>query len=364
MKSGKPVEITDEFDTSKAVISANGNTVVYVSDDVLYAYTGKKPVKIADLENSGYCRVAVSPDGKTVAFCDMEDDDIKTYAWKGGSKVIDLDSDILPQVVSNGGKMIYGTNRDGDLYYIKGLKEGADEKIDGTANIVAMSEDHNKIVYTSSGNTYCFDTSLNSDDAVRITKSIMTPVADYSYGGILYIENFKKFYGRRDGNLYEYFRKGKDYDDEKLLSDVNGLILSDDNKSFVYIDDGDVMKGTLANAKNGKKVGKDAISVAANDNLDAVFYVDDDRTLRYAGKDGKIASDVRKYIVTDGGVCVFYDDDKELYYSVKGGEKKKADLEDIESLTYRNGTVFAVSDGELYLSTNGKSFKKTGVDVD
>ncbi len=363
LKSGKAVLITDEFDTSYASISANGKTVAYTSDDAVYVYTGGKPKKIADVENDEFCVPVVSPDGKTVAFSDIDDDDIITYAWKGG-KAIDLDADIIPFSVSNGGKMIYGIDLSGDLCFIKNLKKDADEKIDTVTGIAGISFDHTKILYISDGSTYCFDTSLDDEEGVRITRGVITPISDFSYqNSSPYIENFKKFYGNENGNLYKYFRKGKGYDDEKVVSDANGLSLSEDGKSFVYIDDGDVMKGTLSNAKNAKKVGKDAVSYRTNDSLSSVYYIDDDDNLRYAGKDGKIDSDVERYLVTDGGVCVFSNDDGDLCYSVKGGAKKKAGLDDIESLGIRNGVVYVVSDGELYTSSNGKSFKKTGVDV-
>ncbi|MGN0678583.1 MAG: hypothetical protein ACI4JS_02855 [Oscillospiraceae bacterium] len=364
-KSGKATLITDDFDTSNASISANGKTVAYVSDDCVYLYTGGKPKKIADLENDKYCYPVISPNGKVIAFSDKDDDDIQTYVWKGGSKAIDLDSDIIPFSVSNGGKMIYGADESGNLCFIQNLKKSGEEKIDSISRLSGISLDHTKLLYVSDGATYCFDTSMDKEDGVRITRGVITPFYDFSYqGSVPYINDFKKFYGKENGNLYKYFRKGKEYDDEKLLSDVGSMILSENNKSFVYIDDGDVMKGTISNAKNAKKIAKDAISVRANDSLSAIFYCDDDRTLRFAGKDGKIASDVKRYVVTDGGVCVFSDYDGDLYYSVKGGEKKKTSLDEISSLVIRNDVIYVVSDGELYTSTNGKSFKKTGVDAD
>lgn len=359
----KAARITDDFDTSSASISANGNTVSYVSDDSVFIYTGGKSRKIADLEDDYYCHPVISPNGKTVAFSD-KDDDIKTYVWKGGSKAIDLDSDIIPISVSDGGKMIFGADESGKLCYIKNMKKNGVEKIDSTSGIKGISLDHTKLLYVSDGATYCFDTSLDNEDGVRITRGIIDPITDFSYqGSIQYINDFKRFYGKENGNLYKYFRKGKDYDDEKLVSDIKNPIFSKDNKSFVYIDEGDVMKGTLSNAKNAKRVAKDAVSVRTNDSVTNIFYCDEDMTLRYAVKGKKIASDVKRYVVTNSGVCVFSDIDGDLFYSSKGGEKKKAGLDEISSLEIRNNVLYVVSDGELYTSTNGKSFKKAGVDV-
>ncbi len=362
-KNGKSSLIDDDLDTKAASISANGKTVAYVSDDSVYVYTGGKPKKVADLESSYACYPVVSPNGKVVAFADYDDDDIKTYIWKGGSKAVDLDSGIIPVSVSDGGKMIYGANSSGKLCYIKNLKKGGEEKIGSIYKIAGISYDHTKILYTNDNGTYCFDTSLDKEDGVRISKSSVSPVSDFSYQDIPYIDNFKKFYGEASGNLYKFVRKGKEYDDVKLVSDFESGVFSEDYKSIVYIDDGDVMKGSLSNLKNADEIGDDAISVRANDTLSVIYYLEDDYTLRYTVKDKKIASDVRSYVVTDSGVCVFRDTDGDLYYSVKGGDKKKTGLDEVTSLVIRNNVIYVVSDDEVYTSTNGKSFNKTGVDV-
>lgn len=365
LKNGKATLITDDFDTSKATISSNGKTVAYVSDDSVFVYTGGKPKQIAELEDDRMCTPILSPDGKIVAFADYDDDDVKTYAWKG-SKVIDLDSDIIPFAVSNGGKYIYGLTRDQDLTYIKGLKANADEKIDSASSVVGIDYDHTKLLYVSEGKTYCFDPSLSKEDGVKVDNDVVYPYTlDYYMSYIPYVENFKSFYGATNDNIYEFFRKGKEYNDEKLLSDVDDFEISEDFKSFVYIDeDGNLMKGTLSNAKNEKEVDKDVISIRVNDTLKSVFYLDDDRNLRYVGKDDKIGSDVERYVVTDGGVCVFNDEDDDLYYSVKGGEKKDAGLSDVTAIRISNNVVYVIADSELYISTNGKSFTATGIEID
>lgn len=363
-RNGKSDKITNDFNSNVASLSSDGKVVAYPSDDALYVYTGGKPKKIADIEDDRYCKPVISPNGKVIAYADYDDDDVKTYAWKGG-KPIDLDAKIIPYSVSNGGSIIFGKTLDSDLRIIRNLKKSADEKIEENTDVAGISMDHTKLLYTSDGETYCFDTSIDGEEGVRIAKDYVSPFSDFTYrDNIPYVENFKEFYGEKKGNVYRFFRKGKSYDDEKIISDANNLMLSEDNKSFVYIDDGDIMKGTLSNAKNAKEIGKDARSFIANETLSSVFYIDDDDNLRYAGKDGKITSDVSRYDVTDEGVCVFSDKDGDLYYSSKGGEKQKAGLDDITSIYCYKGAVYVVSDGELYISKNGKSFEKTGLDVD
>lgn len=369
LDKGKVSKITDDFDTTSVSVSANGKTVAYVSDDCVFVYNGGKPKQIAELESDYACNPVVSPDGKIVAFADLDDDDIKTYVWKGGSKAIDLDTDIVPIAVSNGGKMLYGNSLNGNLYYVKGLKKDAEEKIDSYSYIRGISTDHTKLVYIDGGKTYCFNPKIDADSGIRAYNGSAFVMADCYYStssySLAYIDDFDNFYIETSDAIHNVLRKGKEYDCEKnIIKDIEDICLSDDMKSFVYIDDDYTLwKGKVSNAKNAKEIADDVQSVKANSTLSSVYYLDDDYRLYYVGKDEKISSDVRRYVVTESGICVFVDDDGELYYSVKGGEKKKVGFDEVSSLKVHENYVYMVSDDTLYISTNGKSYDKS-VEVD
>lgn len=370
LDNGKVTKITDDFDTTSVSVSANGKTVAYVSDDCVFVYNGGKPKQIAELESDYACYPVISPDGKVVAFADYDDDDIRTYVWKGSGKAIDLETDIVPIAVSNGGKMLYGRSTNGNLYYVKGLKKDAEEKIGSYSYILGISVDHTNLVYIDdSGKTYCFNPKVDADSGIKAYNGSAYVLADcyYTFGSssIGYIEDFDSFYIQSYDAVHKIYRKGKDYECEKnIIKDIEDICLSDDMKSFVYIDDDATLsKGKVSNAKNAKEVADDIRSVKANSTLTSVYYVDDDYKLYYLGKDEKICSDVSKYVVTESGVCVFVDDDGDLYYSVKGGEKKKVGIDEVTSLRAQENFVYVVSDDTLYISSNGKSFAKS-IEVD
>lgn len=365
LEKGKSALITDEYSPNSGNLSRNGKTAAYISDGTLYAYRGGKSDKISDIDTPNFTSPVISPDGGVVAFTNLDENaGVTGYAWKGG-RLIDLETDIIPFSVSNGGKLIFGSDLSNNLKYIKNLRRDSDEKVDSFSVITAISTDHTELLYIKDGKTYCCAPSINPDDGIRIAKSVVSPLSELYYNGsVRYLDSFKRFYGKGNGALYEYSRKGESYDDEKIISDADDLVLSANQKSFVCIDDdNNVIKGDLSNARNAEKIGKDARRLGANDTLSSVFYIDDDNDLRYAGKSVKVASDAVGFVVTSGGVCVFYDDDDELYYSVRGGVKRKIHIDDAESLEIRNDIVYLVADGELYVSANGKSFKRTGVDV-
>lgn len=365
---GKVSEITDD-EISSVAVSANGKTVAYVSDDCVYVYNGGKPKQIAELESDYACYPVISPDGKIVAFADYDDDDIVTYVWKGGSKPINLETDIIPIAVSNGGKMLYGKSN-GNLYYVNGLKKDAEEKIDSYSYIRGLSTDHTKLVYIDGGKTYCFNPKIDGDSGMRAYNGSAFAMADCyyktSYYSFPYIDNFDNFYIATSDAIHNVLRKGKEYDCEKnIIKDIEDICLSDDMKSFVYIDDDyTLFKGKVSNAKNAKEIDDNVVSVKANNTLSSVYYLDDDNKLYYLGKDEKISSDVKRYVVTESGVCVFTDDDGNLYYSVKGGAKKKVEkIEDVTSISVFENVVYVVADDTLYISSNGKKFEKS-IEVD
>ncbi|MCH5205901.1 MAG: hypothetical protein J1F09_03035 [Oscillospiraceae bacterium] len=374
MSNGKITEICDDLTNANVLLSANGNTAVFISDGDLCVYSGGKLNKVMELNNASKATFAVSPDGKTVVFSDYDDGTYRAYAWKGGNKAIDLDAKGAVAAVSNGGKMIYAADeKSGKLTYMKGMK-GSFEKLDECDTIVAMSSDFNKILYSNKSGLFYFDSSLK--DSIKVAKnfsSLIVPSDTTSvtcvFGSAYLIDNFKSLYVRDSYsgyNIHKYTRKGKEYEKgDKIASDVRRASLSTDDNSFVFVNrDDELIK--VSGSKPDKKtvIDEDVDTYRADSALKFVYYTDDDGDLRYGTKKTKIASDVKSFVVNDSGVCVFFDDDGELYYSVKGGDKKKLSISDVESVSINvMDIVYVVADDELYVSTNGKKFTKTGVEV-
>ncbi len=355
LSNGKCSEISDDYE-GIAILSGNGKTAVYSEDDTLYAFTGGKSKSITDAEGD-ITGVAISPDGKTVVFSDYDDGDYNVYAWNG-SKVIDLDAKMLVYSVSNGGKMIYGS-ASGKFAYIKNLKADSMEKLRSFDGVTDISTDHNKILFNSGSSVYYFDSSAKEE--IKVSGSSFYTIAPGNYSTTL--DSFNKFYGYSGNGIYKFSRKGSEFDKDKIISGVDDYILSADGKTFFIFDDDELLRISASNPDKEKTIAEDVYSFKADHACKYIYFLDEDGDLRYvSSKNNKVGDDVTKYLVNDSGVCVFVNDDGDLYCSSKGGEKKKL-LSDVTSLSKVNDIFYAVSDDELYVSTNGKKFTSTGVDM-
>lgn len=359
LSDGKISKITEDFNSFSATISADGSTVAYSYDDALYIYKGGKTNKAADIENDLFSFV-ISPNGDTIAYAEVNGEKISTYAVKGG-KVIDLDAKVKPISVSNGGGIIYGLDKNLKLSYIKNLKKDSAESVKTfSINMYPiLSTDNKQILFASDNGIYYFDSSLKEE--IKVTGNKIEMI--YPEGAIRSYDNLKSFIAYSDNKIIKFTRKGDDFDKETLVSSAYSCILSADGKKLIYTQGSDLYRINVSNPDKKDQLGSEVLDYDADKNLKNIYFVNRDNALRYAdgkSKNGKkIIDDVGDFVVNPNGVCVFTDDDDTLYYSAGGGDKKKAGLDDVTGyVEISHNMVYVESDGDLYISTDGKKFAK------
>lgn len=365
--NGKAALITDELFEKRAILSDSG-TVVFLTEDSLCVYSGTKSNVIDDdFDNVDRVSFAVSPDGKTVAYNEY-DRDAGRYKYLrvwDGKGVIDLEERFYPIYVSNGGKIIYGSDNNSKLTYLKNLKAGSAEKLNGSSyKVVILSADHSRIMYSneSNGKYYYFDQSLN--EPVEMSKRSIDILIPGNY--LAYPQDLRTFYAKSGNTVYRYTRSGDSYDSERLVSNAYNVMLSADGRTIIYQDDDEIIKVSVSNPDTKIPVASDVTMYSergfkCDPTLSYIYYTDEDGDLRYAGKDSKkIASDVLAYYVNDSGVCVYVNDDRDMFYSVKGGDKVKISgiSDEITNFFLKDNIFYAMTDDEIYVSTDGRSFKK------
>ncbi len=359
LDNGNSSNITGDFDAAWITLSDDGSTAAYHYDGSLYLYKGGNKKKVADIENM-LCALVLSPNGDTIAYAESDGDKISTYAYKGG-KVIDLDAKVTPLTVSNGGGIIYGYDKKSRLCFIKNLKPDSAESVKNL-NLIAkpvFSTDKKQILFASDNGMYYFDSSHKED--IKVTGSKIMLI--YPECGVRSYDNLKSFLAYSDSKIVKFTRKGDDFDKETLASSPFSCILSADGKELVYVQNNELYKISVSNPDKKTQLGSEVIDYYADKDLKNVYFLNQDNTLRYAdgkSKNGKkIIDDVGDFNVAPNGVCIFTDDDDTLYYSANGSDKKKAGLEDVTGYVERTyNTIYVESDGDLYVSTDGKNFSK------
>lgn len=360
LNKGKITSIADDLTGSGFALSENGNTAVYIADDELCVYSGGEKNKICDVDASYTAYFAVSPDGGSVVYKVQGEDLSNSVCVWGGGKTYDLDAKFDPLFVSNGAKIVYGRNSLGDLVYVKDLKPDSDEKIKNFNYVIDITGDHSGVLFLANSATYYFDASLS--EPIKVTSRVINVINEGSYPIVR--KNFKEFYAASSSGIYKFTKKKGDFDSDKLISGVNSVMLSEDGKTFVYSDGDELVKVSAADPDNERVIDDEVFSFQCDPSAKHIYYLDDDGDLRYASsKKRKICSDVDKFFVNYDGVCVFSNIDGDLYYSSKGGDKKKVSgISDVSMISMINGVCYVTADDTLYVSKDGKRFEKTGVD--
>lgn len=368
-----------DSDVRSVYMSDDGSTLVYRNDDnELWYYRNGSKKKIAEIDSDYLPTVRISPNGDTVVYAVDEGSKTVTYIYSG-NKAEELAAKLTPISVSNGGSVIYAENANGKLGYIKNKKGDDFETVKSLDGSYTLSEDKKSLIFYSGSSTYYFDTSL--EDAVKIASGWVSLVLPDKTTGM--VPGFKNFLGMNDGKIYRFELKRGDFEKTKIASVDYNYQVSPDGSSVIYLKNGKLHKVDTKTGEND-----DIFATIDDEYITAFIAVTDfsgfyllnssDRSIYYVGKNGgeakkPFAEDVYGAALNDSGVIVYLTDysgsSGTLYYSSRGDKGKKVSSigECTSSLYtetgYSGSTVYVYDeDGTLYVSTNGKDFKKTNVE--
>lgn len=334
-------------------MSASGNGLAYVTEDgddcelKLYSVKNKKSTMVDD-EYSKYAAtlfgMELSPDGKSLAYYELNEDGDATLMYFSGKKSIKITSNEVDLIgLSNGGKFIYvlSENDDGENVLNSYNTKGKRTKINTCSGTrFFFNDDHTQILFTNDGKTYISTKAKEAKKIVSGTARLLLTNDSNSFSGV-------------------FSSHATTYPVEDLYDHV-----------YTVTSDG---KTNLWHVKSAKKVIKLASNVY-NYQLDAdaeyVYYTDknDDLSVlkishgeKAADKAKELADEVDRYVVTSNRKTVYYLSDDALYScNAKNGRAKKEiasdDLGGNLAITAKN-VVFYAYDGDLYACSNGRTGK-------
>lgn len=335
-------------------MSANGNGLAYVTEDgddcelKLYSVKTKKSTMVDD-EYSKYAAtlfgMELSPDGKSLAYYELNEDGDATLMYFSGKKSIKITSNEVDLIgLSNGGKFIYvlSENDDGENVLNSYNTKGKRTKINTCSGTrFFFNDDHTQILFTNDGKTYISTKAKEAKKIVSGTARLLLTNDSNSFSGV-------------------FSSHATTYPVEDLYDHV-----------YTVTSDG---KTNLWHVKSAKKVIKLASNVY-NYQLDAdaeyVYYTNKSGDLsvlkishgeKAADKAKELADEVERYVVTSNRKTVYYLSDDALYScNAKNGRAKKEiasdDLGGGLVISAKN-VVFYAYDGDLYACSNGRTGKK------
>ncbi len=355
---GELKRIADDVDG--AMLSDNGSSVVYADDeDVLFFYDGGESKKIL-ADASSMSSLAISPDGKCVAYVD--DGDLKLY--DGDSKRVVED---VKRVygVSNGAKLIYYVDENNSLRVLKG-----DENIKlGEVGGAVFNADLTQILFACGDDCYI---SQNGAEKVKISETGI--LSFVSYGKIvnssLPVKTFGNMYFLDNEDTLWYM--DGDFDVAKVKDGVKSCFVAKTNSKVVYyLDDNNRLhRGDEGYNSEFVRVGKNVQAYFITSDGDACYYVDEDDKLFYAkGEEEpvKISGYIDEIVMTHDDYVIFGVANEGIYYSRNGSEKKniKISINKDDSIELEAGyvsTYLAILDEEtdtkyIYAAKSGVEFK-------
>lgn len=394
IKDGK--ELKTGIEDAKGIkVSAYGDTLVYFSDcedktyeNTLYGYESKievgtlhlyyikkgKDITVAD--DVVVTSAVLSPDGETVAYVTDYDatDDFKGYYSVKGKKQVEVGKEKRVFAIADKGAYVYYV--DGDRIYAQKKNKDAEKLAsDIYTSKVLMNADCTEMLFTNDGKTYITVKAgekqkvsgnvlrkilLNNDaligsDSVRFDTGSVT----VTYTGV---ETLKEQLYYTDIYSIEYLLDK--WETERIASNAEYFVVSDDGESLVYIDGTDVVKVTdfdKSGVKTDLNKDEEARYVYADGDLKYVYFLNRDKELFYikGKKVKKIADDVTSATMSSDGEFCYYVVEKEKFYcSKKGGKGKELFREDDAKITCESN--YGISCVEIILEDKTEVYRLDG----
>lgn len=378
--TSKGEEVVAE-DVSNYVLSAYGDTIVYINyDKDLFVGKIGKAEKAKKIASDVYGLSAISPDGSAIVYKTVEEkDDKETTQYflsvngKEGEKFGDKDKNYTFLGVSDGGKYVYyyKSTDDGRVLYVNDLKLVSDDQ--ELVGVYCFNRDGSQLVFSS--------TSEKDESKTYFVNKAKEKVEleDGEFNNILVVSDSVSLAGSVPtinvsslvkcafmiGDNYYYLKNTKG-EVNKLgeLKNADSIELLDDGKTVVFIKNGSLRTYDITKANKSAteyESDDDIYSFTTTSEGEHIYVRDENDTLYYVkskSKMVKISDDVKRAVAIEGGKVYYINEDDELYYAKKSGAGNKV-TDDVTNVYYYDeaGDVYTKTEDSFY-SVNGKKAKK------
>ena len=321
------------------ILSGDGKQVLYTNDEgVVYLYDvsrGEKTKIVEDIDS-----VKLSPNGKTILYAVMDEEDgISTmYLYINGEKE-KIGDGLFPLTISDDGKDIYYYNREKEAVYYTSY--GSDDKKKIQSGVIADFPSSNtsqtQIIFGLGNDKGDHSTyfSEKGGDAIKIS-GVKGP---YMYRVFPSWETVPvkypndvltdRYYRDSEGNIFYLDSK---LETEKIAGDTGfSSMLSSNSKIMVCIRNDNLYRYDLSKGAESEKIESDVLDFDISRDGSTIYYInDDDELYMLKGKNEpvKIASDVGSIKVSHDDIPFFLTDissktNTGTLYAYTGKEKVK-----------------------------------------
>ncbi|MFA5524153.1 MAG: hypothetical protein WDA24_07325 [Tissierellales bacterium] len=379
--TGKGVAYYTDFDSENSIASL-----------YLYDTASKKTTRLSDeatfLTYEPAIIACISPDGKSVAFTsdyDISNDEVITHIKVDNKPVEKFGENMVVLAISDGGKYIYyaKVSNDGSSASLR-VKSGKNDNrlISDLSSVrsnttMILNEDYSQVIFNRNDKAYI---SQKGNEATKISNSLidslMLPSGSqvaYNYNnfvfGVSSLEN--NIASNSDGLLY--------INDKFETARISGSpsygyrsFVSNDGKRLVFVSSSDILYVIDPTKPDAERIelAEDVKTFISSNDGKTIYYINDVDELwcvKGTGKPTKISDDVTGQFLTmspNSNKLFFlvdhsYDNGGELYYTNNGSKREKiSGGEEVGSIWSTPSNIFFVTvDYDLYRSSGNEKFE-------
>ncbi len=350
----KPERIAD--DVADMVLSLSGNAIAFLRDvDVsngtgeLCLYANGTITRIAP-DCSVDSAIALSPDGKTVAYATYDNGDYYGFYWDGKNQ--EIGKGAIPIAIADGAKYMYYVKNE-TVYVQKGSKSETKVKLSDNINAMFFNKDFSQAVFATNSNAYLIRNADKKEALPGVADSFLLPYGaaqQYMYLSqwqtnstaihleVYGVSSFANMFYINDSS--KVIRINKDFSTETVATGVayeDGswyAALADDGKTLTLLKGEGLyqLDGMNDKANPVRLVDDGVMAFSTTAKGDGVYFVNADNDLYYQKGTGKpvlVSNDFDYYSSWS-------------YSNIFGG-------------VYKGNQQFFISNGELCVSIDGKA---------
>lgn len=345
-------------DVGQYQLSANGAALLYITEDydVCWYDVKKKSSTTLETGEDGAQLGQPAPDGSAAVFTLYDGGDYEGFTCGSNKKPVSMGEGLVPFAISNKGSYVYylkvkSGSSSGTLYVSKGSK-GEGEKLasDYYMNSVLFNKDATQMMFNNDGKTYL---TVKGGEKNKVFSSavysMFTP--DYtvgsSAGGVVPVSDLRGQTYYTSGGVYFLDSKGES---KKITSDFDGFALSESGSNLIYLKKGDLVKVTnLAKGTEEDLTDEgDILSFQAAGDLSVVYYLNRDGELYYqkgSGKPVEVGDDVDSFLMVPNSKTCAGISDGQLFVTTGGKSTGTPhDLDDVTNFGVQRGVLLVCQD--------------------
>lgn len=345
-------------DVGQYQLSANGAALLYITEDydVCWYDVKKKSSTTLETGEDGAQLGQPAPDGSAAVFTLYDGGDYEGFTCGSNKKPVSMGEGLVPFAISNKGSYVYylkvkSGSSSGTLYVSKGSK-GEGEKLasDYYMNSVLFNKDATQMMFNNDGKTYL---TVKGGEKNKVFSSAVYSMfaPDYtvgsSAGGVVLVSDLRGQTYYTSGGVYFLDSKGES---KKITSDFDGFALSESGSNLIYLKKGDLVKVTnLAKGTEEDLTDEgDILSFQAAGDLSVVYYLNRDGELYYqkgSGKPVEVGDDVDSFLMVPNSKTCAGISDGQLFVTTGGKSTGTPhDLDDVTNFGVQRGVLLVCQD--------------------